>query len=108
MREEGINLNDIFYIIKQRWKMIILVTMLTTLVAGVFSFYVIKPTYEGRVKVFIGKEGATRESKDYSNTMSDKFISYLTSGIQSFNYNISNNLFFNVDIVDNPIFFSIY
>ena len=37
-------------------------------------------------------------------TMSDKFISYLTSGIQSFNYNISNNLFFNVDIVDNPIF----
>ncbi len=67
MREEGINLNDIFYIIKQRWKMIILVTMLTTLVAGVFSFYVIKPTYEGRVKVFIGKEGATSESKDYSN-----------------------------------------
>lgn len=67
MREEGINLNDIFYIIKQRWKMIILVTILTTLVAGVFSFYVIKPTYEGRVKIFIGKEGATRESKDYSN-----------------------------------------
>lgn len=68
MNEEVIRLEDIFYSLKQRWKMIVLITILSTLVAGILSFFVIKPTYEGKVKVFIGKEGSTSESKDYNSS----------------------------------------
>lgn len=67
MKEEVISLEDIFYSLKKRWKMIIIITILCTMVAGIYSFYFIKPTYQGRVKVFVGKEGATAETKDYNN-----------------------------------------
>lgn len=67
MNEEIIKLEDILYSLKMRWKMIILVTFITTMVAGIVSFFIIKPTYESKVKVFIGKEESIGETKDYSN-----------------------------------------
>ena len=68
MNGEAIKLEDIFYTLKMRWKMIILVTFITTIVAGIVSFFIIKPTYESKVKVFIGKkEESIGEAKDYNN-----------------------------------------
>lgn len=67
MKEEVISLEDIFFSLKKRWKSMVLITLLFTVAAGVYSFYFIKPTYEGRVKVFIGKEGTTPETKEYDN-----------------------------------------
>ena len=48
MNGEAIKLEDIFYTLKMRWKMIILVTFITTIVAGIVSFFIIKPTYEAK------------------------------------------------------------
>lgn len=57
MNEEVIRVEDLVDALKKRWLMILSITILTTVIAGVFSFYVIKPKYQGGVKVFIGKEG---------------------------------------------------
>lgn len=67
MKEEVISVEDIVYSLKKRWKSIVLITVLFTIVAGICSSYFIKPTYEGRVKVFVGKEGATSETKEYNS-----------------------------------------
>ncbi|MFR5266948.1 YveK family protein [Clostridium sp.] len=67
MNDEVIRLEDILYSLKMRWKMIVLITFIATIVAGIFSFFIIKPTYESKVKVFIGKEDSIGEAKDYSN-----------------------------------------
>lgn len=56
MEEQVISLEEIFEAIKKRWIMIVAITVVCTLVSGILSFFVIKPTYEVSTKVFIGKE----------------------------------------------------
>ncbi|MGL4740743.1 MAG: YveK family protein [Sarcina sp.] len=69
MNEEVIKVEDLVYALKKRWLMILSITILTTVIAGVFSFYVIKPRYQGGVKVFIGKEGGhTVADSSYNNS----------------------------------------
>ena len=51
---------------KKRWKIIVLTTVLATVGSGIFSFFVISPTYEASTKIFIGKEGA--ESEGYNSS----------------------------------------
>lgn len=41
-------------------------TVLATVVSGIFSFFIISPTYEASTKIFIGKEGA--ESEGYNSS----------------------------------------
>ncbi|SDL28282.1 Capsular polysaccharide biosynthesis protein [Clostridium cochlearium] len=57
MMEEEITLDlkDFFYIIKKRSKLIIGITLMCTIVAGLLSFFVIKPTYEVSTDIIIGK-----------------------------------------------------
>lgn len=63
MEEEVIRLEDIFQALKKRWLMIALVTLTFAVTAGLISFYVMKPEYQARVKVFIGKEGSGEASQ---------------------------------------------
>lgn len=56
MNEENINISEIFSALKQRYKLIIAITLAFTLISGIISFFVIKPKYEANVKLFIGKE----------------------------------------------------
>ena len=56
MSEENINISEIFSALKQRYKLIIAITLAFTLISGIISFFVIKPKYEANVKLFIGKE----------------------------------------------------
>lgn len=65
MEEQVISISEILDAVKKRWKIIALTTVLATVVSGVFSFFVISPTYEASTKIFIGKEGA--ESEGYNS-----------------------------------------
>ena len=56
MEEQVISISEIFEALKKRWILIVSITLVTTLISGVLSFFVIKPTYETSTKVFIGKE----------------------------------------------------
>ncbi|MGV3220040.1 YveK family protein [Clostridium baratii] len=66
MNEENINISEIFSALKQRYKLIIAITLAFTLISGIISFFVIKPKYEANVKLFIGKEESKNAEYDSS------------------------------------------
>ncbi|WP_243186935.1 YveK family protein [Clostridium muellerianum] len=56
MEEEiSLDLHDFLHIIRKRIKLILLITILSTAVSGVLSYYVIKPTYEAKATIVVGK-----------------------------------------------------
>ncbi|MDM1012214.1 Wzz/FepE/Etk N-terminal domain-containing protein [Clostridium perfringens] len=67
MEENTISLQEIAYSLKKRWKLIALITIAATLVSAILSFFVIKPQYEAKAKLFIGKQETTQESASYNN-----------------------------------------
>ena len=75
MEEQVISISEIIDAVKKRWKIIALTTVLATLVSGIFSFFIISPTYEASTKVFIGKEESSAESYNYNDiTMYQKLL----------------------------------
>ena len=56
MEEQVISISEIIDAVKKRWKIIALCTLIATLLSGIFSFFIIAPTYEASTKIFIGKE----------------------------------------------------
>ncbi|MGU8237649.1 YveK family protein [Clostridium perfringens] len=67
MEENTISLQEVAYALKKRWKLIALITIATTLVSAILSFFVIKPQYEATTKLFIGKQETTQENASYNN-----------------------------------------
>ncbi len=67
MEENTISLQEIAYALKKRWKLIALITIAATLVSAILSFFVIKPQYEAKTKLFIGKQ-ETQENSAYNNS----------------------------------------
>ena len=61
MEEQVISISEIFEALKKRWILIVSITLVATLISGILSFFVIKPTYETSTKVFIGKEESNLE-----------------------------------------------
>ena len=61
MEEQVISISEIFEALKKRWFLIVSITFVATLISGVLSFFVIKPTYETSTKVFLGKEESNLE-----------------------------------------------
>lgn len=68
MDENTIDLKEIFKALKKRWKLIINVTLIITIVSALVSFFVIKPKYEATVKLFIGKDQSSSEEAAYNNS----------------------------------------
>ncbi|NSB16565.1 YveK family protein [Clostridium beijerinckii] len=66
--EESIRIEEIINILLKRWKMILSITLLATLTAGIISFFVIAPKYEASTKVFIGKEKTDSKDQNYNNS----------------------------------------
>jgi len=58
MEEMDLTIQDVFRILKNRWKIVVGIVTAITLFVTVMSFFVIKPSYEVNTKVFIGKEEA--------------------------------------------------
>lgn len=71
MNEEvEISITDMFSIIKERLWLIITVTVGAVIIAGIMSFFVIKPTYEAKTSIIVGKPQSTaNESAQYSDVM---------------------------------------
>ncbi len=60
MEEElTLDLRELFHILKKRIKLILIITILTTLISGVISYFVLTPIYESKMSIFIGKEQST-------------------------------------------------
>ena len=75
MEEQVISISEIIDAVKKRWKIIALCTLIATLVSGIFSFFIISPTYEASTKVFIGKEESSVENYNYNDiTMYQKLL----------------------------------
>lgn len=53
--EEEISLKEIFIIIKKKIWLILFITVFATLISGILSYFVIKPTYEATTTLMIGK-----------------------------------------------------
>ncbi|MBE6058629.1 MAG: capsular biosynthesis protein [Clostridium sulfidigenes] len=64
MEEQVISLGEILEVLKKRWKLILIVTLLATLVSGLASFFLISPKYEASTKLFIGKEAGAEAGYD--------------------------------------------
>lgn len=69
MKEENINISEIFEALKKRYKMIIGITLAFTIIAGIISFFVIKPKYEVTTKLFIGKQESKTEQYNSNDVM---------------------------------------
>ncbi len=67
MVEEVIKFDEILYCLKSKWKFIVCVTLTTTVLAAVVSFFIIKPKYQSSIKLFIGKE-IGESNENYSNS----------------------------------------
>lgn len=67
MKEENINISEIFEALKKRYKLIIGITLAFTIIAAVLSFFVIKPKYEITTKLFIGKEINQSQKQQYDS-----------------------------------------
>ena len=75
MEEQVISISEIIDAVKKRWKIIALCTLIATLVSGIFSYFIISPTYEASTKVFIGKEESSVENYNYNDiTMYQKLL----------------------------------
>jgi len=66
LEEQVISLGEILEVLKKRWKMILIITLLATLVSGLVSFFLISPKYEASTKLFIGKEAGAEKGYDQS------------------------------------------
>ena len=58
MNEDIIRIEELIKILKKRWKMIVSITIISTIFSVFMSFYIISPKYEASTKVFIGKENS--------------------------------------------------
>jgi capsular polysaccharide biosynthesis protein len=62
-QEMTLDLKDFYYIIKKRLKLILIITLGCTLISGVLSFFVIRPTYEASSSIIVGKpQGNAKDS----------------------------------------------
>ncbi|MGL5379231.1 YveK family protein, partial [Clostridium sp.] len=61
MEEQVISIEELIESLKKRWKLIVAITVVATLISGIVSFFILKPEYEASTKVFIGKEEAAVE-----------------------------------------------
>lgn len=68
MEEEmTLDLRDLFYIIRKRLKLIIIITLACVLVSGIVNFFVLKPVYEAKTSIIVGKPQADEKTQTQYN-----------------------------------------
>lgn len=89
-------------ILKKRWSLIVVITLVSTLISGVVSYFIIKPTYKADISVIIQKQdnGDTKsQAMNYNDVMMyqqlvktySEFVksrSVAEDAIQKLNYNM--------------------
>jgi capsular polysaccharide biosynthesis protein len=53
--EEEISLKEIFTVLKKRLKVIIAITLISTIISAIVTFFILKPEYESKTTLMVGK-----------------------------------------------------
>ncbi|MFT8350352.1 YveK family protein [Clostridium saccharoperbutylacetonicum] len=65
--EIELRIQDIFEILKRKWKLVIAVVSITTIITALVNFFLITPIFQVNSKVFIGKEENINSKYDNSD-----------------------------------------
>lgn len=66
MQEEmSLDLREIFIIFKKRIKLIVSITLATTILSAIISFFILTPVYQSEVSVVIGKSSSSEMGTSY-------------------------------------------
>lgn len=69
-QEMTIDLTELFAIIRKRIWLLISITLITTITAGILSFFVLSPVYEAKISIIIGRANSGETIKtDYNEVM---------------------------------------
>lgn len=67
---ESVDLIEILYSLKKRWTLILMVTLVITLLVGVYSFFIASPMYESTVSIYVFKQiSADQSGTTYNEIM---------------------------------------
>jgi capsular polysaccharide biosynthesis protein len=66
-QEMTLDLRDFSRILQKRLKLILIITITCTLISGILSFFVIKPTYQAQATIIVGKPQATEKNNTQYN-----------------------------------------
>lgn len=80
MDEKTLNINELLYVLKKRYKLIIMCVLTFTLFAGIYATFKMKPIYTSSVKIFAGKDEQIQG--DYSSTELDSYKTLINSYIE--------------------------
>ena len=67
--EETIDLREYFAIIKKRFWIIALITVVAMVVSGVISFFMLSPVYEAKSTLIVNTEKSRRNANDYRRSI---------------------------------------
>lgn len=59
--EHTISLFQIFNILKKRWKLILLITLVAVLISSIISFYIMKPVYQASTQILVNKKDSENQ-----------------------------------------------
>ncbi|MDM5293748.1 Wzz/FepE/Etk N-terminal domain-containing protein [Peribacillus simplex] len=54
--EETISIQDIFKILKKRWKLIMLLTLIAALISGTISYFLLTPVYQSSTQILVNQK----------------------------------------------------
>ncbi|MDC7783881.1 YveK family protein [Priestia megaterium] len=54
--EETLSIKDIFITLKKRWKLIVLLTMISTLIGGTISYFWLTPVYQASTQILVNQK----------------------------------------------------
>ncbi|MGB7604377.1 MAG: Wzz/FepE/Etk N-terminal domain-containing protein [Lutisporaceae bacterium] len=67
--EDTIDIRELFLIIKKRLWLILLITLITTFIAVIFSFYILQPVYQANTTLYVGKNINVEGSMGYQDVL---------------------------------------
>ena len=80
MDEKTLNINEWLYVLKKRFKLIIMCVLTFTLFAGLYATFKMYPIYTASVKIFAGKDEQIQG--DYSSTELNSYTTLINSYIE--------------------------
>lgn len=67
--EETITIQDIVKMMKKRWKLIFLMTLLIGTIGSLFTFYVLTPKYQASSQILVNQKNTEIDSNQYQNNV---------------------------------------
>lgn len=67
MGADTINILEIIYTLKSKWRNIVIVVLIITIIVSLYSFFLISPLYSSNLKVFIGKNSVSDDGYNYED-----------------------------------------